>query len=122
MKIVDKLIEIGEIISKIEEQDPASAGILREGFALSLDILQKFAETGARETIDISEHLDIVCNIMGVDLKDLVMHILQTQNTDSSKEVDKSTLEFITSDLDDYEKFLASSKAKADLDFLSKEI
>jgi hypothetical protein len=49
---------------------------------------------------------------------------MNENQTMPDKEVDKNTLEFITSasDLDDYEKFLAQAKAKEDLDFLSNAI
>ena len=54
----------------------------------------------------------------------MVLSIIQNNNTQesSNKEPDLETLDFITSDLDDYEKFLAKSSAKNNLDFLSKEI
>jgi hypothetical protein len=47
---------------------------------------------------------------------------MNEQQMESNKEADAVTLDFITSDLDDYEKFIAQNKAKESLDFLSKEI
>jgi hypothetical protein len=122
--IVDKLTEIGKIISEIETEDPGMAGILREGFGLSLNIIKEVSEKGSRGVVDISEHIEIVSRVLNVPLRDLVMHIIQTQqpNDVSDKAPDQETLDFITSNMDDYEKFLAQNKAKEDLDFLSKSI
>jgi hypothetical protein len=123
MDIVDKLTEIASIIKEIETEDPGTAGILREGFGLALNIIEEYQRTNDRSTIDISEHLRIVTSILGVSVKDLVMHIIQSQPEQiNNKEPDPATLEFITSDLDDYEKFLAQNSAKESLDFLKKSV
>jgi hypothetical protein len=123
MNLIEKLTEITKIINDIRSEDPGMAEILTEGFGLSLNILREMEKIGGRPNIDISEHLEIVSNILGISLKDLVMGVIQSQeSTVSDKEVDPATLEFITSDLDDYEKFLAKNKAKESLDFLSKEL
>lgn len=123
MSVVDKIVDIANIIKEIETEDPGVAGILREGFGLSLNLIKQVTENGSRESIDISEHLEIVSKVLGVSLTDLVVQIMQSQSdTSSNKEPDQATLDFITSDLDDYEKFLAQNKAKDDLDFLSKTI
>lgn len=122
MSVVDKLCQIGDIITDIEKEDPGMAAILQEGFGLSLRIIKEVSERGQRDTIDVSEHIEIMSKILGVSLNDLVMSILNNQGQESNKEPDQATLDFITSDMDDYEKFLAQNKAKTDLDFLSKNI
>jgi hypothetical protein len=123
--IVNNLGRIGEIISEIESEDPGMAGILREGFGLSLNLIKEVSERGNREVVDISEHLDVVSRVLNVSIKDLVENILQNQQQvpqESDKTPDQDTLDFITADMDDYERFLAQNKAKDDLDFLSKNI
>lgn len=121
--IVDKLSQIGAIIKEIEAEDPGMAGILREGFGLALNIIKEVSDRGGREVVDISEHIEVVSRVLNVPFQDLVMHIVQNQQSGvSDKAPDQETLDFITSDLDDYERFLAQNKAKDDLDFLSKNI
>jgi hypothetical protein len=124
MDIIEKLTQITTIIKEIESEDPGLAAILMEGYGLSLNLAKEISERGSRGPIDISEHLEVVGRVLGVDIKELVTHIMQTQDQGqtSDKEPDADTLEFITNDLDDYEKFLAQNKAKESLDFLSKEI
>lgn len=122
--IVDKLAEIGKIIGEIETEDPGTAGILREGFGLSLNIIKEVSENGGRTVVDVSEHIDIVSRVLNVPFRDLVEHIIQSQQPSdaSDKAPDQATLDFITSDMDDYEKFIAQNKAQEDLDFLAKNI
>jgi len=122
--IVDKLSQIGVIINEIESEDPGVAGILREGFGLALNIIKEVSDRGSREVVDISEHIEVVSRVLNVPFQDLVLHIIQNQQGEevSDKAPDQETLDFITSDLDDYERFLAQNKAKDDLDFLSKNI
>lgn len=121
--IVDKIGQIAAIIEEIDAADPGVAGILREGFGLSLNIMKEVSERGNREVVDISEHIDIVSRILNVSLSDLVLNIMQgNQVEEINKAPDQETLDFITSDLDDYDRFLAQNKAKDDLAFLAKSI
>jgi hypothetical protein len=122
MSVIDKLNLIAQTIKEIESEDPGMAAILVEGFGLSLNLIDTVSKNGARKDIDISEHLEIVSKVLNVSIKDLVMAAMQGDNTESDKAPDQNTLDFITSDLDDYEKFVAQNKAKSDLDFLSKSI
>ena len=124
MEIEDKITSIFNIVKDIEKQDQAIASILMEGLGLSINLIDAVIKNNGRKNIDITEHLEIVSSVLGVSLRELVMHIIQTQPgaEESSKEADAATLNFITStdNLDDYEKFLAQTKAKEDLDFLAK--
>jgi hypothetical protein len=63
-----------------------------------------------------------VSSIVGLDLDQLVKYTISQSQEGESKEADQGTLDFITSDLDDYEKFLASNKSKEALDYLKSEI
>ena len=129
MTINEKLEKILEIIKLMEvEDDPGVSTVMLDGFILSMNIIKEMSErTEPAETVDISKQIQMVSSILGISLHDLVMQIIKDINENQEmpdKEVDKNTLDFITSaaDLDDYEKFLAQSKAKEDLDFLSKAI
>jgi hypothetical protein len=122
MSVIDKLNLIAATIKEIEAEDPGMAAILVEGFGLSLNLIETVSKNGARKEIDISEHLEVVSKILNVSIKDLVMAAMQGENSENDKVPDQDTLDFITSDLDDYEKFIAQNKAKSDLDFLSKSI
>jgi uncharacterized protein YxjI len=124
MTVIDKLTQIATLINEIKEEDSELANVLWNGFRLSMDLAKSVSDSQGKEKVDISEQLTTVCDILGIDLQALVMYILQTTNTDqgSDKPVDEKTLEFITGDLDEYEKFIAQNSAKESLDFLSKEI
>ena len=118
--LADKLLEIDTIIRSTASDDPVVMNILMEGFGLSLNLISANVENAGKDTMDISEHLEIITKVLGISLNDVVNYILNSNGSD--KEADQATLEFITSDLDDYEKFLAQNKAKEDLDFLNKVI
>lgn len=131
MNIKEKVEGILSIINEIGQEDPVIADILFEGYTLSLSLLAVIAEKGDRlqnGNLDVSEHINIIGRILNIDLETMVSEIMKqqhqtlTQNPTNTKEADPQTLEFITSDLDDYEKFLAKNKAKEDLEFLAKEI
>jgi hypothetical protein len=129
MTITEKLEKILEIIKLMEvEDDPGVSTIMLDGFILSMNLIKELSErTEPVESIDISKQIEMVTSVLGVSLHDLVMQIIKDKNENQEmpdKEVDKNTLDFITStaDLDDYEKFIAQNKAKEDLDFLSKAI
>lgn len=122
MTVEDKVKQIYEIIKDIETEDTAIASILAEGFMLSLNLIG-VVQQRAEGTIDVSEHLNVISNILGVSLEDLIMQALEeNQLKMTDKPVDQATLDFITTDLDDYEKFLAQNKAKEELEFLSNEL
>lgn len=127
MSVVDKLQQIVGIINEIRAEDPGVADILTEGFGLSLNLMEALSTTPRENgAIDVSEHLNMITRVLGISLEDLVMSIVAQRNEggmdDQSKQVDQSTLDFITTDLDDYEKFLAQNKAKDDIEFLAKSI
>lgn len=121
----DKIDNIFNMIMDIKKDNEAIHYLMLEGFSLSIELITELRKTGSRESIDFSKHLEIITNILGVSLEDLVIQSLnkiQNENGESTKEPDQETLEFITSDLDDYEKFLAKNSSKESLDFLTKEI
>ena len=126
MSTIEKIAQIHNLIKEIDQEAPEVGAILYDGFNLSLKTLQAVAEKGGNSEMDISDHINIICKALGIDLKDIVQQIVdgmqQGNIGENAKAPDQDTLEFITSDLDDYEKFLAQNKAKENLDFLSKQI
>jgi len=130
MNIIEKLTQITTIINEIGEEDPGTAQILWEGYTLSLGLLKEISEgTVVRNTeddiVDVSVHLGVIGRVLGFSMEELIGNIIRAQSAgqaESNKEADAATLEFITSDLDDYEKFIAKNSAKDDLDFLSKAL
>lgn len=121
----EKVDKIFNAIMDLKDDDPALHALFLEGFSLSIELILELQKVGSREKIDFSTHLDIITNVLGVSLQDLVAEVLknmENSNGDSTKNPDQETLEFITSDLDDYEKFLAKNSSKESLDFLTKEI
>lgn len=123
MDITEKIQQIFDIIKEIEPESPEISGILMEGLGLSLNIIESVIENNGRKNIDISEHLEMISRILGVSLTDLVMSMINNSSPEQNDKVpDQETLDFITNELDDYEKFLAQNKAKESLDFLSKEL
>lgn len=123
METVDKIKQIFDIIKDIQSDDPNTAAILMDGLGLSLNILTEIAENGGKPSRDISEHMEVMSRIFGFSVEDLFKHILdKTADTTANKTPDQDTLDFITSDLDDYEKFLAQNKAKENLAFLADTI
>jgi uncharacterized protein (DUF1697 family) len=84
-------------------------------------------ESGEKlNTLDVSSQIELVSEILGFSLEEMVMHIIQ-KNSEmnlNDKEPDTETMNFLTSnvDVDDYEKFLEENKVKDNLNFLSKEL
>lgn len=122
MNVVDKIKQIITLVEEIKTVDPLTAGILMEGLTLSFDIISEVADGKDRTQIDVSRHMEIIERILGISVEDMVMQVINKQEELSNKVPDQQTLDFITSDMDDYEKFLAQNKAKEDLAFLAKSI
>jgi oligoribonuclease (3'-5' exoribonuclease) len=123
--VVEKLNKILDIIVDLKNDDVAVHFLMLEGFNLSVDLIDELKKVGSREKIDMSKHLEIITNVLGISLEELVticLDNMKEENEESTKMADQETLDFITSDLDDYEKFLAKNSSKKDLEFLSKEI
>jgi hypothetical protein len=123
--VIEKLKNIAQIINDIKEYDQPLADLIWMGFDTSMSLAKSVYENSEKdEPIDISVYLEQMCEVLGINLEQLILDIVQKNNTNevAEKEPDTETLDFITSDMDDYEKFLAKNSAKNNLDFLSKEI
>jgi len=92
----------------------------------SINVLETISKEDFKGTLDISDQINLVSNILGFSLEEMVMYIIKESSEDSlsDKEPDKETMDFLSStvDVDDYEKFLEENKVKDNLNFLSKEI
>jgi hypothetical protein len=117
---IKQLQAVFDSIMNIE--DPLVGTIIMGNFKTSLNTIQQVQENNNNlpEGVDVSDQINQVCGILGFDLREMVTYIMSQANTgvESDKEVDKDTLDFITSDLDDYERFLVQAKAKKELEFL----
>lgn len=129
MAIDEKVSQIYNLIKEIEQENQDVGYVFMEGFGMSLNIISAAKHISETKTMDVSEKINIVSSILGFSLEDLVLNILEKQamqngNMNFTKVPDEETLDFITasSDLDDYEKFIAQNSAKQNLEFLNKEI
>lgn len=130
MSVSDKLQTIFDTIKSIEEESPGMGNILMDGFALAISVIQQVPKLQT-EKLDVSEQIKFISEVLSIDLEDVVRHIVdgyvastpQGGNFESStKEPDKDTLAFITSGVDDYEKFLKENSVEDNLSFLTQEI
>ena len=126
--IVEKLQQIYTLIQEIEAEDKVAGGIVRQGFELSFDLLQKVAENnGKLEELDVSAQIKMVTEVLGYDIEQLVVQAITEFNDQmdiEQKAADEATLAFITADeeVDDYERFIEENKVKENLDFLKGEV
>jgi len=126
--IVEKLQQIYTLIQEIEAEDKVAGGIVRQGFELSFDLLQKVAQNdGKLEELDISDQIKMVTEVLGYDVEQLVIQAITEFNDQmdiEQKAADEATLAFITADeeVDDYERFIEENKVKENLDFLKGEV
>jgi hypothetical protein len=134
MSIVEKINDIIKIVGEISDEDENVGKILFQGLGISINTLDVVFRTANLEnesgeklnTLDVSSQIELVSQILGFSLEEMVMHIIQ-KNSEmnlNDKEPDTETMNFLTSnvDVDDYEKFLEENKVKDNLNFLSKEL
>lgn len=122
--VIGKLNQIYQLIQEIGQEDPFVGNVLTDFYVLSMNTMAEAGKSESYDKADISNYISVVSRILGVDVRDLVEQAVKDlmPQDNQMKEADPNTLEFITSDLDDYEKFIAQNKAKESLEFLSKEI
>ena len=93
-----------------------------------MNLLEAVALQGVEPLNDVSKKIELVNAVLGFDLEEMVKHALEkspamtNMMVENTKEPDEETLKFITSNMDDYERFLAEAKAKDSLDFLKNEV
>ncbi|MFZ9615194.1 MAG: hypothetical protein ACO3AG_00820 [Fluviibacter sp.] len=130
---IEKLNLIFALIKEISEEDKVIGDVLMTNYKNAINTIQAIS-TGT--PTDISEQITLITELLGIDLEVLVKTIIEkdygvNQSGDfvNSGEADKATMDFITgnsqninnsNNIDDYEKFLAQTKA--DMEFLKGEI
>lgn len=126
MTTTEKIEEIIRIMGEISEEDNVTGRVLLDGLGLSINVLETISKEDFKGTLDVSDQINLVSNILGFSLEEMVMYIIKESPEDSlsDKEPDKETMDFLSStvSVDDYEKFLEENKVKDNLNFLSKEI
>jgi hypothetical protein len=125
--ITYKIQQMHNNIGEIGNLAPDVADILAHGFVLSMNLLEAIAINGPEVVNDVNKQIELVTAVLGFDLEKLVLGVIEKNNStgnviENSKEADEETLKFITSDMDDYERFLAEAKAKDSLDYLKSSI
>jgi hypothetical protein len=128
--VMNKLTEIFTIIKSMEEETPEVSAALMRGLSTSMRLIQQVAVRDEKDDLNVDDQINMVTAALGFNLEDMVMHIVQknfpagqsTTLDGAGKDPDQDTLDFITSDLDDYEKFLAEAKAKDSLSFLKEQL
>ena len=118
--MIEKLNKILEIMKEIADESPEIGDILISNFKFSLDSIDAI---GKGEKLDVSEKLELVCKLTGIDLELLVKSIIESSSSFNESETDKETIDFIinnSKDIDDYEKFL--KEASSDIEFLKANI
>lgn len=125
MSIEKHVTQMLDSIREIEKIDPVIGNIFSQSFAVGANTLEAVHEAdGTDNPVDISEYIEILNNIFGIDMKQIVDHLLESKMEESQKEADQNTLDFIMNDedLDDYDRFVKENQAKENLDFLKNEI
>lgn len=150
-KIFEKLSIISKEIGDINVMCPIYGEILFEFYEKSVNLMEKvsnekiekFSDVNDEDRINVTDKIKVLSDIINFPienfLNDLIREkideIQKNQQTNFDKEVDKETLEFITSnskmndieinvdlEIDDYENFLKQNSVKENLNFLSKNI
>jgi len=125
MSIEQHTKNIIDSINAIEEISPVMGQVFHQSFAVGANTIEALynAEQDI-ETIDIGKYIEMLNEIFGIKMDDLVQKMLEPYAAESQKEADQETLDFIMQDedLDDYERFVKENQAKDNLDFLKNEI
>jgi hypothetical protein len=133
LTVIEKLNLIFALIKEISQEDKLIGDILMVNYQRAINTIQSISTD---TPMDVSEQIKLVTELLGIDLEVLVKTIIeedynmnQTGDFINSGEADKATIDFITgnsqninnsNNIDDYEKFLAQTKA--DMEFLKGEI
>ena len=133
--MIEKLNQILELIKDIKDENEVLGDILLVNFKNAINTIQA---ANSDKELDVQEKIDLLTNLLGFDLEELVKTILEkdfvnNQNGDfvNADEADQATIDFIvgSSDInsnnesyDDYEKFLEDNKVKENMEYLKGEI
>ena len=122
-EIFSKMENIVNTMMEIQTENPLIGDILLNGFQTSMNIIEEFTKYNNVKELDISEKIEIISNALGLDLEDLVIHIIEEEskkNTENLENSDNDVIDFIinnTKEVDNYENFI-DENVKGNLNYL----
>jgi len=121
-EIINNEIEkIFNSILEIKKQNELMGNVFLDGVALSINILKEISENENIKELDVSEKIKIISKLLGFSLEEIVINIIENNNKNNN-EIDDETIKFITSNTNDYEKFLKENSVKESLNYLKEVI
>jgi len=121
--ILSKMENIVNTMMEIQSENPLIGDVLLNGFQTSMNIIEEFTKNGDVKELDVSEKIEIISNALGLDLEDLVIHIIEEEskkNTENLENSDNDVIDFIinnTKEVDNYENFI-DENVKGNLNYL----
>ena len=122
MNVTDKIELIVDTALSIKEDNEAIGVVLLDGIQTALRTIDAVKNGKVEEANDVSQKINLVTNVLGFNLEELVIGILERNSDVSEKAVDDETMSFITGQVDDYETFLNENELKDTLSEIRKEI
>lgn len=120
-EIINNEIEkIFNSILEIKKQNELMGNVFLDGVVLSMNILKEISENENIKELDVSEKIKIISKLLGFSLEEIVINIIE--NNKNNDEIDDETIKFITSNTNDYEKFLKENSVKESLNYLKEVI
>jgi len=122
-KIFSKLENIVNTMMEIQTENPLIGDVLLNGFQTSMNIIEEFTKHNEVKELDISEKIQIISNALGLDLEELVIHIMEQEKEKDAENLENSdndVIDFIINNskkIDDYENFI-SENVKGNLNYL----
>lgn len=122
-EIFSKMENIVNTMMEIQTENPLIGDVLLNGFQTSMNIIEEFTKHTDVKELDISEKIEIISNALGLDLEDLVIHIMEQEaqkNAENLENSDNDVIDFIinnTKEVDNYENFI-DENVKGNLNYL----
>lgn len=122
-KIFSKMENIVNTMMEIQTENPLIGDVLLNGFQTSMNIIEEFTKHNEVKELDISEKIQIISNALGLDLEELVIHIIEQEKEKDAENLENSdndVIDFIINNskkIDDYENFI-NENVKGNLNYL----
>lgn len=119
--ILKKIEDMVNIANDIKEQNEGIGDIFLMNIMNSMDIIKAYNN---KDNLDISDKIKLISSLLGVDLEEMVKHIIEKNSGINQSETEKDVVDFIinNSKIDDYEKFLQENSVKENLSYLKETI
>jgi len=117
------LENIVNTMMEIQTENPLIGDVLLNGFQTSMNIIEEFTKHNEVKELDISEKIQIISNALGLDLEELVIHIMEQEKEKDAENLENSdndVIDFIINNskkIDDYENFI-NENVKGNLNYL----